>query len=1100
MSHVASHGPLAKLDSTLTSDYQLYLESAANPANSTPTASGMVDIQAYANPGDRAKLISALKKLRATEVIGTGREVDALVPISALGKLARFGSLRFATTDQAIVNSGPVTSQGDTADIAAAARTAYNINGAGVTIGVISDSFNTDTATTDHYANDVADGALPANIQVLSEDPAAGTDEGRAMAELIYDSAPGATILFATAYASAGATPLQSETTMANNIIALANAGAKVIVDDVTYTNEPMFEDGIIAQAVEKVIAEGVTYVSAAGNLGEQSYASNWSTGKSYTAGQIPRDPTALNAPTFYGGTSFNFNTSGAVNDMDSFQLGAGQSINLSFQWDSPYYSANSSSGCTNQVDCYVLNAAGTEIEGGSVTYDIGGDPVQHVQFTNLGKTTNTYNLMFVTEPGSTAPGYVKFVDFAGQATHWQYNNSAATIFGHANATGVISVGAVNYANTPAYGVSPPVLDSYSSEGGTPILFNTAGGRLSTPTYRQEPVVVGPDDDSNTFFGSYIASQNYSFSGTSASAASVAAVVALILQANPSLTPAAVTSALETRAISMGTTSPNYLDGYGLVQTVPSVASVVGNIYGTVYQDPTGSGTYALGDTGVAGVEVYLDTSNSGRLLPGDAYTYTAADGSYAFYNQPAGTTVVRVLTPSGYVATTGSKTVTVVGGSGIYNNNLFLFPDTYTGTNTKYTLQLTANASTTVGIYVNGTLTYSAPLSIVPSFGFNLNGSSSVTINFANGYPIPSGGVGVTGINNSTGNSVIINGTSANDTATVNVGATTFDGGVIAVSGIQSQIINGGGGNDIFNITGAPPSTESLTFNGGVGNDTLTVGDILANNGTGVTFNAGTGSTDQNTLNVNAGTFTFSGNPAAQSANLNINVGSTVIQVYNDATGMTTNVTEYGNVVFSAGALGSGFNQRSIAGLNLSAGTTAMVAAPPSHADRAVLITNTLSIAPTGKLDLSGNDLIVTSGNLGTINALLGTGYNNGNWNGSGIASSAAASDSTHLTALGSILNNATGSPLFGSNASQGTFDGVSPAAGAVLIKYTYYGDTNLDGKIDGSDYSRVDNGYLHPATYTGWENGDFNYDSYINGSDYTLLDNAFNTQGKTL
>ena len=66
------------------------------------------------------------------------------------------------------------------------------------------------------------------------------------------------------------------------------------------------------------------------------------------------------------------------------------------------------------------------------------------------------------------------------------------------------------------------------------------------------------------------------------------------------------------------------------------------------------------------------------------------------------------------------------------------------------------------------------------------------------------------------------------------------------------------------------------------------------------------------------------------------------------------------------------------------------------------------------------------------------------------------------------------------------------------VLVKYTYYGDTNLDGKVDGTDYSRIDNGALTHAT--GWFNGDFNYDGIINGSDYTLIDNAFNTQGAIL
>jgi hypothetical protein len=68
------------------------------------------------------------------------------------------------------------------------------------------------------------------------------------------------------------------------------------------------------------------------------------------------------------------------------------------------------------------------------------------------------------------------------------------------------------------------------------------------------------------------------------------------------------------------------------------------------------------------------------------------------------------------------------------------------------------------------------------------------------------------------------------------------------------------------------------------------------------------------------------------------------------------------------------------------------------------------------------------------------------------------------------------------------------------VLVKYTYYGDANLDGTVNSADYTLTDAGYLSHGTLTGWQNGDFNYDGVINGSDYTLIDNAFNLQGAQL
>ena len=164
---------------------------------------------------------------------------------------------------------------------------------------------------------------------------------------------------------------------------------------------------------------------------------------------------------------------------------------------------------------------------------------------------------------------------------------------------------------------------------------------------------------------------------------------------------------------------------------------------------------------------------------------------------------------------------------------------------------------------------------------------------------------------------------------------------------------------------------------------------------------------------------------------------------------------------------------------------------------------TSTLTIAgtsntPTGTLDLGNSHLNIRNGDIAVVSSQLRSGFNNGTWTGKGIMSSVAAADSTHLTAIGAILNNnGTGGQIYGNNSS-GTignnFDGDNPGITSVLLKVTYYGDSNLDGVVDGSDYSRIDNGFLNHLS--GWYNGDYNYDGSVNGSDYTLIDNAFNNQ----
>jgi len=70
--------------------------------------------------------------------------------------------------------------------------------------------------------------------------------------------------------------------------------------------------------------------------------------------------------------------------------------------------------------------------------------------------------------------------------------------------------------------------------------------------------------------------------------------------------------------------------------------------------------------------------------------------------------------------------------------------------------------------------------------------------------------------------------------------------------------------------------------------------------------------------------------------------------------------------------------------------------------------------------------------------------------------------------------------------------FDNYPATSSDVLVKYTYYGDADLNGLINGADYQLIDTGFGSHAT--DWAHGDFNYDGVVNGSDYALIDNTFN------
>jgi fibronectin-binding autotransporter adhesin len=193
-----------------------------------------------------------------------------------------------------------------------------------------------------------------------------------------------------------------------------------------------------------------------------------------------------------------------------------------------------------------------------------------------------------------------------------------------------------------------------------------------------------------------------------------------------------------------------------------------------------------------------------------------------------------------------------------------------------------------------------------------------------------------------------------------------------------------------------------------------------------------------------------------------------------------TGTITDNGSgkvaLVFN-GSNGSGVQSLTNAANNYSGGTTV---------NGGSLILGGIASGGKGNFTINGGVTFFQSTSATTVSNLLASGYNFGSWTGNGINSTAAAANSAHTTAVGMYV------PAAGS-----TFDNQTVYPTDVVVAYTYYGDANLDGKVDGSDYSLIDAGYASGGTLTGWQNGDFNYDGVIDGSDYTLIDNAFNNQG---
>jgi len=592
---------------------------------------------------DPAALKNALNALRFRRASVAGNLVSGWLPLGRVGDLANLPGLRFARPALFATRAGSVTSQGDTAMRADIARSTYSFTGAGVKVGVLSDSFDTGTGS---YSSDISTGDLPSGVQVIQDAPS-GTDEGRAMLQIVHDVAPGASLAFATA--SGG------ESNFANNIRALANAGAKVIVDDVIYFTEPMFQDGNVAKAIDQVTSSGVVYFSAAGNEGHDAWAGAWTAATNYPNRAFNSNP---GAPRFGGFTSLDFDPSGGVDDKQAFSLAAGATMTISVQWNQPFFSVSGGSGATGDIDVYILDASNNKVVDGATDDNTGHDAVEVVQFTNNSGSAHNYYLMIV-DAGGVTPTQIKYV-FFGDATFSEFTQpQVSTIFGHTNAAGANAVAAAGFFQTPAFGLDPAQVESYSSSGGTPVYFDSVGIPLG-PITRQQPKFTAPDGGNTTFFvqDSGVDPDTFpNFFGTSAAAPHAAAVAALLLSAKPTLTPAQVVAAMENTALDMDDPSSAGFDtgvdlrtGYGLVQADAAIRSILapGSISGATFVDKDSDGVLEAGEDGFATQSVFLDANNNG--VADISSTTQSSNASQAFAATGLISAPLQIVNQSGLI------------------------------------------------------------------------------------------------------------------------------------------------------------------------------------------------------------------------------------------------------------------------------------------------------------------------------------------------------------------------------------------------------------------------------------------------------------------
>jgi hypothetical protein len=481
------------------------------------------------------------------------------------------------------------------------AREVFGVDGSGVTVGILSDSFNQATEAADgsgpiatRKSKDVANGDLPgfANtcegeqtpVEILDDPESEGEDEGRAMAQIVHDLAPGAKLAFATAFTG--------ETAFAENIEELAKspaeggAGAKVVVDDVAYPGEPFFQEGPIAVAVRHAGELGATYFSSAGNnslLDSESHEiGSWEAAAYRSSGSCP--PVLQAIPELHPNACMDFNPGESTDKTLGIKVPTGATLTVDLQWNEPWLDVGT------DLDAFLLNSTGGLIAASAEPNP--EKPLEFFQWENDSAGQRTVQLVVNRFSGGVPRLKVAFLENGSKEGQWglEYPRSSGaavegpatdvvgpTVFGHNGAAGAVSVGAVHFPPTA-------VAEAYTSRGPVTHYFGPMEGPLPaepliTPDVLSKPEIAATDCGKTTFFA-FFESPVWRFCGTSAAAPHAAAVAALMLEAKKKATPTEPATPPEVRAALFSsaakvTGADECAVGAGLVEAVGAVEDLL---------------------------------------------------------------------------------------------------------------------------------------------------------------------------------------------------------------------------------------------------------------------------------------------------------------------------------------------------------------------------------------------------------------------------------------------------------------------------------------------------------------------------------------------
>ena len=473
----------------------------------------MVDIRADVTPA----VLTRIRELGGTVInsVPKYQAMRAQIPLRAVVRLAALDEVRTIrpadearTRGQAATLSpasrtraadAPVTkkdntSQGDVAHRANSARRTHKVDGTGIGVGVIANGVQ---SLADRQATD----DLPARITVLPDQEGSG-DEGTALLEIVHDLAPGAELYFATGNGG--------EARMAENIEALCEAGANVIVDDIGYALEAVFQDGIVSKGVNAAVADGCFFFSAGGNDGNLTYGTTGVWEGDYAAG------TSLVVDGETVGIRHDFGGGVEANEV----RGSGARI-IVLQWADPLGAS------ANDYDLFLVNEDGDVIASSTDTQDGTQDPIEVIRSPGGGLS----GLSVVVVKASGSDRYLRVHAFDGRLGI----QTAGNLYGHAAAENAVVVAMVDVRTAAGSGRvfnGTESVRTSNSDGPRRIFFEPDGTAITAGNFSSTggQLLQKPDLTAATCVRT--ATPGFStFCGTSSAAPHATAIAALMLEA-----------------------------------------------------------------------------------------------------------------------------------------------------------------------------------------------------------------------------------------------------------------------------------------------------------------------------------------------------------------------------------------------------------------------------------------------------------------------------------------------------------------------------------------------------------------------------------------